>query len=185
MKHLMILITFFVFTFCTNTKKEPSTSIVKGVSKETTEIDNKLPSDLVNFVQSSLRNYSFLKEDQYIQGWKSFTPEGNKPFFCEADFNGDNRTDYALILIDTLQNKLSLLSFFRNDNSFNYILIDTYNYTEKSVDAILSIKKGGQWETIDETFVVPYDGINIDFVSESLSKSYFWKENKFNKVLYD
>ena len=181
----MIIITLFVFTFCTNAKREPRTGIAKEVSKTTAKVDANLPPDLVNYVQSSLPNYSFLKEDQYVQGWKSFKFDGHIPFFCEADFNGDNRIDYALVLLDRLQNKLSVVAFFRKGNDFNYLIIDTYNYTEKAVDAIISTKKRGQWETIDETIVVPYDGINIDFVSESLSKSYYWKENKFVKVIYD
>ena len=81
--------------------------------------------------------------------------------------------------------QLSLYSFLTLDNSYQIILIDTIARLTKGIEVVIYTEPKGEWESVEETISVPFDGISIDLIEESNSWSYYWKNDRFVKFFYD
>ena len=191
------LLTISIATLCIiviGCNQKPSTKKpIPGESNNQTELLNKkdfkndlnvIPSQLLEFVKAKLPEMQIPTTGDYINGWESFKKGSILPFYCLGDYNGDNLKDHCLLLIkDSTQ--LSLYSFLTLDNSYQIILIDTIARLTKGIEVVIYTEPKGEWELVEETISVPFDGISIDLIEESNSWSYYWKNDRFVKFFYD
>jgi hypothetical protein len=145
---------------------------------------NSIPEKLLESIETQLQELTILSSNLYLTDWKSFKSDSIPPFISSSDFNGDGDLDFAVLLMNQ-NNTLYLYSFIANVEDYTPILIDTFSYKNRGIDAILGITDKGEWEASDEKLLVPNDGISIDFFEKSLGWSYYWKEGKFERFLYD
>jgi hypothetical protein len=186
MKYLIIFLIFFC-TCCKGEElkrtnnKELTVKKEEIITEKAKEAD--IPTELSDYLEKNLSDYKIPKIEEYIKGWQDFSSNNKTPYLCKGDFDGNGSTDYALLLISN--NRLYLISFLFINKQYNHIIIDDYDYYDKKIEAILSQQQKGEWETVDEKILVPYDGVTVDFIEESETISYYWKDNKYIKVLFD
>jgi len=70
-------------------------------------------------------------------------------------------------------------------HSFSICKVKTFDLSSNLIDVFISVEKKGYWQTSKGKINIKYDGISVDWASESLSFSYYWKNNNFQKILYD
>jgi len=173
----MTFISLMTLSFC-----DLSVSNTVNVKK----FDNEfLPNSIKNLIKDSLSEYSVPNENQFIDEWKSYD-HISTPRFAFSDFNGDAKKDYAIILLSKNYKKI-LLAVFLSDNmhSFSIYKVKIFNSSSDLIDVFISVEKKGYWQTSKGKINIKYDGISVDWASESLSFSYYWKNNNFQKFLYD
>jgi len=144
-----------------------------------------IPDSVINFINTELPDFSIVTINDYVQGFIEFLRDKNElPYYCSSDFNGDNKPDHAILLIDSTK-RLFLYGLIQEKNNFKKILIDKYDSQVDGIQIIIGVEKKGDWESISEKITVPYDGIYIDLIEESLSWSYYFDGKTFIRFLYD
>jgi len=147
------------------------------------EFQSVIPEKLEKYLKVELPAFQIATQDKYVSGWKEFTEPSIIPYYCSSDFNGDGKIDYSLVL--TNENNVYLFAFLSSENSFTSSPIDTFHYSPKGVDAIISITKKGEYEMIDETVKIPFDGISIQLILDSKEWTYYWDGKNFKRLLFD
>ena len=65
-------------------------------------------------------------------------------------------------------------------------MIDCFGIWEGEITELkIAIEPKGRWEAADETIIVPFNGIRVYDLRESISQSYYWDKTKFVRFLYD
>ncbi|MEA3503966.1 MAG: hypothetical protein U9R32_02050 [Bacteroidota bacterium] len=146
---------------------------------------NDASSILYHYVQDSLSDYNFIEKFDVNSNTYCLQKIKEQSFCCISDFNGDAVNDYALLLRDD-NNKVCLFFFSIVNNKVEHYLIDCFGIWEGEITELkIAIEPKGNWEAIDETVKVPFDGIIVDDLRESKSKAYYWNRGGFVKFLYD
>lgn len=155
------------------------------VSKDTESVKKEeiIPSVIKNYLDNKLPNYKIPTLQGYINDWEEFVDDVTFPFICSSDFNGDEKADYALMLISEY-GEHHLVAFNSSLEGYSHHLIRNYSKSEK-IGVILFIEKKGNWELIDETIFIPNDAIGVILPEESLEYAYYWDGQKYEKVLAD
>ncbi|MCW3785758.1 hypothetical protein [Plebeiibacterium sediminum] len=144
-----------------------------------------IPDHIIHFIEEKLPQLSKVSIDEYVAYWNDFMEEeGQLPYYCSGDFNGDNNKDYAILLTDSVK-QLYLYSFLKNENSYKVILIDKLASQNEMIQIVVHIEPKGVWESIVDEINVSKEGVTIDLLDESLSWSYYFEDDKFIKFLYD
>ncbi len=145
---------------------------------------NIIPDKLLEFVRNQLPEMQVPTTGDYIEGWESFIVGINLPYYCSGDYNGDGLKDHCLLLMkDSAQ--FFLYAFLTADESYKTILIDKIGRMTKEIEIVLSTEPRGEWESIEETVSVAFDGITLNLVEESNAWSYYWKNDRFVQFYYD
>ncbi len=168
----LIFILLIAFQQCQ--EQTPNSSVVKNHT-----------SNIYQYVQDSLPDYNFIVES--YKGSKTFWVQKYKEqsLGCISDFDGDKIDDYALLLRNK-NNEVCLFFFSTVNDKVEHCLIDCFGIWEGEITELkIAIEPKGKWEAIDETIIVPFDGIRVDDLRESISKAYYWDKTKFVKFLYD
>ena len=195
MKNLPSIILVLLCTLLMGCKQSVSVKNIptSGDQNKQTEIQNKsgssakieeVPYNLIEFVSQSLPKMQIPTAENYLKGWESFSNESDLPFYCSGDFNGDNLIDYCLLVIKD-STIINLYSFLNQNNGFQIVLIDSLRYLPKGIDIIVTTEPKGEWESIEETISIPFDGITVSQIEESLTWSYYYKNDRFERFLYD
>lgn len=145
---------------------------------------NLLPDFIKTIIKDSLKEYVIPDEKMFDSEWKSYE-HITTPMFAFSDFNGDKEKDYAIILLSKNHRQILLCVFLSNKKSYTIYRIRTFNLNNNFIDVFISIQKKGYWQTVYTKKLVKYNGITVDWASESLSFSYYWTNNQFVKFLYD
>lgn len=182
MKQLLILtlIGFICLSACKNL-----TSSNNG--KKNSESNNQsiqIPEKLTGFINDNLPDLRIPDTNNYVSGWHEYKSDSEYPFYCSSDFNGDKQQDYSLLLINS-KRELFLYAFITQENGYNSIQIDTFKIQPNGIDVVVSIEDKGEWESATENLSVNFDGIKIDMIEESNGWSYYYKDSKFTRFLYD
>lgn len=170
----MRLIFILLIAFQQYQEQTPNSSVVKNHA-----------SVIYQYVQDSLPDYNFIVESK--NGSKTFWLQKYKEqsLVCISDFDGDNIDDYALLLRNQ-NNEVCLFFFSIVNDKVEHCLIDCFGIWEGEITELkIAIEPKGRWEAADETIIVPFDGIMVDDLRESISKAYYWDKTKFVKFLYD
>lgn len=173
----MTFLSLMILSFC-----NPS---VSNTVNEKKIDDDFLPNSIKNLIKDSLSEYSVPNENQFIDEWKSYD-HISTPRFAFSDFNGDSKKDYAIILLSKNYKEILLVVFLSdNMHSFSIHRVNIFNLNENLIDVFISVEKKGYWQTSKGKINIKHDGICVDWASESISFSYYWKNNNFQKFLYD
>ncbi|MBN1117998.1 MAG: hypothetical protein JXA77_12370 [Bacteroidales bacterium] len=148
-------------------------------------VDSNQVSRVFQYIQDYLTEYSFILDSVVDSSSKFLQLYKEQSLGCVSDFNGDKIDDYALLLRDA-NNKVYLFSFSIINNSVKHYLIDCLGIWEDDFRELKVVTEPkGKWEAIEETIIVPNDGISVDDLRKSLSYSYYWEKTHFVKFLYD
>ena len=123
------------------------------------------------------------KLKDYVSGWEGYCEQDSLPYLCSSDFNGDGRIDYATLLLNR-SGEPFLFVFHRTDDGFSHLLLRGFKKRAK-IDVALFVVDKGEWRGIDKTITVSNDGIEVDFIEESLSAVYYWDGKKYVEFLGD
>ena len=145
---------------------------------------NLLPDFIKTIIKDSLKEYVIPDEKMFDSEWKSYE-HITRPMFAFSDFNGDKEIDYAIILLSKNHRKTLLCVFLSNKKSYSIYRIRTFNLNNDFIDVFISIQRKGYWKSVITKHLVKYDGITVDWASESLSFNYYWDKSQFVKFLYD
>ena len=173
-----------------NNGKEIENYPDKDISKEienTSKTDSAntgdlIPGELASYIKAKLVKYQLPKIDEYDENWSNYKTE-NVPFLCSSDFNGDGERDYALILIDTSK-VVVLFAFNKEGQSYRHFQLEKFKENNK-FGIVLTIQEKGEWAAIDESKVVNNDGILVEDIFESKSKTYYWDGESYTQFLFD
>ncbi len=144
-----------------------------------------IPESLFKYIDNKLPELSIVSIDQYVSKWNHFTKDDQQiPYFCPGDFNGDDETDYAILFTNTVK-QLYLYAFLKTDDSYKVILIDKFTNQKEKIQIIVRTEPKGIWESIVDEISVRNEGVSILRIDDSLSWSYYYKDEVFIKFLYD
>jgi hypothetical protein len=180
----LIRILLFCFIVLISCRNENSKDGNNHRNEKITTNDYYLPANLTYFIKLSLPNLKIPTKDLYVKGYESIKSDSAHPFICSSDFNGDGNIEYCIILMND-RKELFLYSFIAKGKDFAPILIDKFVYKAKGIEAVLSIENKGVWESAVDKITAPNNGITVNFIEESLTWSYYWKDDKFERFLYD
>ncbi len=150
------------------------------------DVNQKLTAEVVcAYVRDSLPGYDFVTKSEEDNNAYCLKMEKESSFYCVSDFDGDNVSDVALLLRNA-SNKVCLFVLkFKNDNVVHYF-VDCFGIWEGKITELkIAVEPSGLWEAVDGETEVPFDGIIVDDLRESLTKAYYWDGEKFVKFLYD
>lgn len=147
--------------------------------------DKCVPPFLREYISKELKQYIIPTTEDYVAGWKSFLENKTLPFLACGDFNGDNKFDYAMILIHKGFDKSELFVFNATDYGYLYFKLEEYDVFNKKIATVISIEKKGTWESVNETITVTNDGLLVELIEEGLGWSFYWDGQQYNKFLYD
>lgn len=173
-------ILLLIFIGCGNQRSNENKTIETKNLKESQSV---IPEKLDKFLKKELPDFQIATEEKYVSGWKEFNESSKTPYYCLSDFNGDGLIDYGLVL--TKGKNVYLFSFLSSENHFISVPIDTFKYSSKGIDAIISITKKGEYEMIDDTMKIPFDGISIQLIIDVKEWTYSWDGKNFKRILFD
>jgi len=164
---------------------DDSNNQTEHLAKDNSSVDqNIVPGKIQEFVKDKLPEMQIPTTGDYIKGWESFIVVNNLPYYCSGDYNGDGFKDHCLLLIkDSAQ--FFLYAFLTADESYKTILIDKIGRLTKEIEIVISTEPKGDWENVNETVPVAFDGITVNLIEESNTWSYYWKEDRFVQFFYD
>lgn len=148
---------------------------------------NKLniPDSILKIIADSLPNYYIPNDNQFLVEWKEYD-NLKRPMYAVSDFNGDSIIDYAFVLSSKCKNSVSIFVFVsKSRNRYRIINLREFNTTPKLIDIFINVEKRGWWESTSEKKHIKHDGLNVIWASASVSYSYYWKGNSFQKFFYD
>jgi len=173
----LIIITFVV-----------SIQIIVYSSANSTK-QNAIPDILALQIKSSYPACRLLQlsdSDKGLQEYLIGTPRGINPGYIAADFNGDTKEDYAVLLLCDDKNipKILFTVFMSSKNgSYSCIDIHTWTGTLYLKNLYLDIFTPGKIREHDSRRVIPIKNHSVLLVLfESASQVYYWKDGKFNNI---
>lgn len=144
-----------------------------------------ISSAICSYVKDSLPEYNFITKSELDSNTSCQHKTIEQSFCCVSDFDGDGINDYALLLRDK-NNKVCLFFFSVINNNVIHHLIDCFGPWKGEITELkVAVEPKGVWESVDDKIEVPFDGILVDDLRESISKAYYWNGDKFVKFLYD
>ena len=138
---------------------------------------------ITSLVKDYLTGYTVPCLTDFNIEWCNFT-ENETPYFIKSDFNGDKFDDYGILLKKENSRIVSLFAIMSNERK-KIMKIEDFRYNLPKISIVLNIQEKGIWQSATQTITIPFNGITVDFFEESISFSYYWKNDKFNKFLYD
>ena len=204
MKHITIIIVglFFCLFSCQNSTTESTESNIEetiidieethdvgdlNIEKRTIVLYPPIPQVLQNCINEKLSNFKYLKREGILTESENIIFENtNYPFFAKGDFNGDNKTDYSLILLDS-DNKLKIVVFTSSSNSFtiNFIddyLLQYYNVYDNQIQFYLKSETKGNYDGESGNIYIDNDFLSISYMDASRTKYYKWYNGEYQKV---
>ena len=116
-----------------------------------------------------------------ILDWFQKSKQSYQPNLIKGDWNGDGKTDYALLIQKAKFRKnepgVFLIAFVKNASSYSFHQLEGYDY-------IMLMKKGEKdydFET-DKTFVYKNDAIFAG-IFEKAGTSFVWRKGRFIAIL--
>jgi hypothetical protein len=160
---------------------ESSKDIDTLIKKVSTEY---IPQTLIEFVKLNLNSLKIPTISDYKSTWKIYKDGNRSPFYCSSDFNADGKTDYALLLVNESAT-IELYAFLTQESVFEPVFIDSFGKYKDSIEVSIKIETKGLWSGEGDEVNTESDGIYVHFFEESLGKGYYFKNNKFQKFLFD
>jgi len=143
-----------------------------------------IPQTLIEFVKLNLNPLKIPTISDYKSTWKIYKDGNRPPFYCSGDFNADGKTDYALLLVNN-SSTIELFAFLSQESVFQPVYIDSIGKYKDSIEVSINLKTKGLWRGEGDEIKAESDGIYVHFFEESLGKGYYFKNNKFQKFLFD
>lgn len=122
-------------------------------------------------------------EKYWFDQYKSDTSLVN---FARADFNGDHRPDYALIL-QSSQNKLAVWVFQSENNTYRPFKLTEMKTAKPPIQMGLELRRPGIFDYTDaetgraKTMTSPYPAISVLWF-ETSSETFYWSNNRYRSV---
>jgi hypothetical protein len=142
-----------------------------------------MESEINKYVKDKIPEYSFLNVSEGV----SFNLRENteSSFICSSDFDGNGYADYALLL-ESSSHEICLFVLNIEGEEISHFHLDCFGVRdENDIELSIRVEAKGKWEAIDEIIQVQHDGITVEDLRESRSKSYFWENEQYKKFLYD
>jgi hypothetical protein len=151
------------------------------IRKVSTEI---IPQTLIEYVKLNLTSFKIPTISDYKSTWKIYKDGNRPPFYCSSDFNDDGKRDFALLLVNDSAT-IELFAFLTQKSVFEPVFIDSFGKYNDSIEVSIKIETKGLWRGEGDEVNTESDGIYVHFFEESLGKGYYFKNNKFQKFLFD
>jgi len=165
-----------------------STPIIVYSSANSIKI-NKIPNILESQIKSyfpTCRPVQLSDFDKGLQEYLSGTPRSINPGYIAADFNGDGKEDYAVLLIcDNKNNPNIIFTVFMavKDDSYSCINVHTWTGTLYLKNLYLDIVKPSKIKEHDSKQLITIKNYSVLLVLfEAASQVYYWKDGKFNHI---
>lgn len=131
----------------------------------------KLPNECRKILDRNFRGWKLLKVSKEISEYHKKARHPFDPNFIKGDWNGDGKTDYAVLIKVKNQNKT--IAFVRSRRSFKY-------YSLEGGDYIQVFKKGMKDYNYDaqKDFAYKNDSIFVG-AGDCCGSSYIWQKGKF------
>jgi hypothetical protein len=87
-----------------------------------------LPATLANCIRVNFPVLNLLNREQALPEILSFVaskkPKQLSPFVCSADFDGDGKLDFALLMREQEKGSLKLMAFHNRGTSYQHFLVE-------------------------------------------------------------
>lgn len=146
---------------------------------------NEVPDTLTRYIKTNLPEYKIYSPSEiYSKLSENYSTEEQTSFYCSSDFNGDGYKDHAVLLKGSSK-QIFLFAFLGREKTFTKILVDKFDLYETCRHINIRVEPKGVWESITDKKRVEHDGITVEFISESLTWSYYFKDKTFKRYLYN
>jgi hypothetical protein len=103
---------------------------------------------------------------------------------CSSDFDGNGNMDYVVVLKEK-ESASTVFTFNYSGTEYSNYLIKTIDRSVVDEDIQVVVLKKGLWNSATESKNSQLDGFSIDLLNESITVSYFWNGNDYEKFLWD
>jgi hypothetical protein len=194
MRYLSFLVVI-VFLSCNNKNDEhisPSDSAVikqgpttEGESKDSTapakfDYQSYIPKALMDHITTTLPGWHLPGPNSWdTTWWNSYKKDKSLVDFISGDFNCDNKTDHALILMDK-DSAVGAWSFIATETGFNNKQLDLIS-KEPMIGIGLELMEKGKQQSLEDDKIrevtIKCEGVTIVFF-EKAAQSYYWDNGK-------
>jgi hypothetical protein len=98
------------------------------------------------------------------------------------DFDGDGRTDYAL-LVNNFHTYVSVVVFLKRDQGYSHYVLDEkdyhHNFDVHNVEAVMIPVAQGEIKGVEKSYTLNQPGIYVSWYLSPTSSVYYWDEDKF------
>jgi hypothetical protein len=167
-----------------NNTTNHSTKTEKVLTQNKTQVleKYKIPQEVLNYLKTYLSDYQAIDTLNYSLDWKSCDlhySHNELPFYTKLNFNEDQQSDYAFLLIK--ERKLKLVILLSDKKNFKHIILDTsdniYQPNSKNIAFGLKVQKTGISIGLGEKVEIKYEGIKLIKFGAS-SVCYYYDENR-------
>ena len=141
------------------------------------------------YIEENFKSSRIADTSNFISDWCSFYDEDEVPYYQEGDFNGDGKTDYALMLYSE-NNFMIVMLHNEGANKYSHHILteeksDGLNYMISKIELEIGfgIQPPGELYDFDtDTTINISTNSLIVYFFEKGAESYYWKDNKYNRI---
>lgn len=136
-----------------------------------------LPSECAKILDRNFKGWKMTKVSQDVADWFKKSKYAYSPNLIKGDFNGDAKTDYAVLIEQTIdsQPRNSTIVFLNSAKGYKM-----FNIEGGDGDYLVFEKKGNKAfdHEKNKTFVYKTDAVTVG-IWEKAATSYIWRSGKF------
>ncbi len=132
---------------------------------------------LAKILETKFRSYKFVNVSKEILDYYKRDRAYEQPNLIKGDWNGDGKTDYAVLLekVNNPEGSIIIVLMKARKNYESYIL--------GAYDCIMSVKKGERDYDFDSGKYFRYKNDAIfTYIWEKAGVTYIWKKGKFDVI---
>ena len=149
------------------------------IFSKATIADQSLPRDLENYMNSLSTTYIPISQADLLENlliYENITTQ------IVNDFDGDGRSDYAL-LVNNFHTYVSVVVFLKRDQGYSHYVLDEKNYHDDfdlhNVEGIMIPVAVGEIKGVERTLTLNRPGIYVSWYLVPTSAVYYWDKGKF------
>ncbi len=162
---------------------------VPDFSYDKTVYDKYFPAELRNYLKDSLSDWYIPDPEEWDNLWfQTYMNPDALVNFIRGDFNGDKKTDYAVLLKDK-HKAVAAWAIQTDNNGFTKIKLEDCGIFNPHIQAALQIIEPGKLEYIDpesddppKPLMLQHPAIQVEYF-ETSATTYYWDKNKYKAVV--
>lgn len=144
-----------------------------------------LPKEAREYFSKHLPDVEFLDTSLYVSDWLTYYEKNQLPYFVTLDLNGDQKSDYSVLV--SRKNKLNLIVLLSDANGLKHYLAKVYDILysseDKKVQFGLAIQEAELVYGLNGQAVqLEHQGISL-FKFGASSELFYWKDGRLQSLV--
>lgn len=152
---------------------------IRGLANDLEEMSkpesrDSIPKELLYYIKLNLPDFSIIPIENYNDDWEHYYEEVDHfPYCIAADFNGDEVSDFALLLYKD-EKDVNLVVFHANGgNAWDHIIVKNFGSRTRKHIIGLFVEERGRIDGMEKSIDIKNSSISVVWFEKSGSLFYF------------